>query len=223
NQKIFGNTTFNNLTKDVSSASADTLMFQNGDTQTIGGTLTLTGGANSMLTLRSCDANGTESDGTQWLINPQGTKTINYLDVKDSDNTNSTVIDASGLSVANSGNNTNWKFTAIPGWTAPAATPSATPIPVPGQIPTTPASVQLPTQSQILDFVNQSLKNIKSLIPQTPPTFTQPTTNPPSNLQPNQPPPTQAATPVTPNQIIVIQVLQKLLKALTDLLSAVFK
>jgi hypothetical protein len=235
NQKIFGNTTFNNLTKDVSSASADTLMFQNGDTQTIGGTLTLTGGANSMLTLRSCDANGTESDGTQWLINPQGTKTINYLDVKDSDNTNSTVIDASGLSVANSGNNTNWKFTAIPGWTAPAATPSATPAAtptptpsatpavVPGQIPTTPTSVQLPTQSQILDFVNQSLKNIKSLIPQTPPTFTQPTTNPPSNLQPNQPPPTQSSTPAASNQIIVIQVLQKLLKALTDLLNAVFK
>ncbi|MGD0577174.1 MAG: hypothetical protein ABSA74_03815, partial [Candidatus Staskawiczbacteria bacterium] len=105
----------------------------------------------------------------------------------------------------------------------PTPTPSATPAVVPGQIPTTPTSVQLPTQSQILDFVNQSLKNIKSLIPQTPPTFTQPTTNPPSNLQPNQPPPTQSSTPAASNQIIVIQVLQKLLKALTDLLNAVFK
>jgi hypothetical protein len=187
----------------------------------------------------NCTITGTSTGGFALSGTTAGINTATYTTISYSTATGTGVTwDAlTGNGCTDGGSNNGWIFdiapvTTAPGWTVSAATPSATPTPtpsatpavVPGQIPTTPASVQLPTQSQILDFVSQSLKNIKSLIPQAlPPIFTQPTTNPPSNLQPNQPPPTQAATPAASNQIIVIQVLQKLLKALTDLLNAVFK
>ncbi|HEX4925728.1 MAG TPA: Ig-like domain-containing protein, partial [Bdellovibrionales bacterium] len=85
NQTIYGNTTFYNLTK--TAATARTLSFEAGSTQTIVNTLTLNGAAGQLLSLRST------ADGTQWSINPQGTRTISYVDVKDSNNVNATAID----------------------------------------------------------------------------------------------------------------------------------
>lgn len=105
-QTISGSTTFNNLTKSVS--SADTLTFTNGTTQTITGTMALDGDSGQLLSLRS------DSDGDQWIIDPQGTRTIEYLDVKDSNNTNATVITVTGLNITDSGNNTNWGFNSAP-------------------------------------------------------------------------------------------------------------
>jgi len=88
-QKIFGSTTFYNLTKDISLTTADTLMFQNGKTQTIAasGTLTLKGSSTNLLTLRSCGSDGTQTDGTAWnlSVNPSATASVSYVNVKDSD------------------------------------------------------------------------------------------------------------------------------------------
>lgn len=99
NQTISGATTFYNLTKTV--ATATTLTFPSGTTQTITNTLTLQGAVGQLLSLRS------SSGGSQWSIDPQGTRTTSYLDVQDSNNTNGTAISGGGTSV-NSGNNTNW-------------------------------------------------------------------------------------------------------------------
>ncbi len=101
-QTISGSNTFYNLTKNVTTAR--TLTFEAGSTQTVTGTLNLQGAAGNLLSLRS----GTS--GTQWRIDPQGTRTISYLDVKDSNNINAAAIDAQTANVTNSGNNTNWTF-----------------------------------------------------------------------------------------------------------------
>jgi hypothetical protein len=96
--------------------------------------------------------------------------------------------------------------------------------------PTTPSATmpsatsgQTPTQAQIIDYVGQALQNIKSLIPQALPPVFQPATQPPSNLQPSSPPPSQTPTTGANNQIIIIQIIQKLLKALADLLGLASK
>ncbi|MBI5466415.1 MAG: DUF2341 domain-containing protein, partial [Candidatus Kerfeldbacteria bacterium] len=96
---ISGSTTFNNFT---STSAGKTLNFGAGDTQTITGTLTLTGSSGNLLTLRST------ATPTQWKINPSGTRSVSYVDVKDSNNTNATAILANNS--VNSGNNTNWSF-----------------------------------------------------------------------------------------------------------------
>ena len=110
-QTLSGATTFNNLTKIV--ASAATLTFPSGasNTQTVVGTLTLQGASGQLLSLRS------DVPGTQWQIDPQGTRTIGYLSVQDSYNINGTLINAAGTSSANSGNNTGWDFGAAAAFT----------------------------------------------------------------------------------------------------------
>ena len=109
NQSITTSNTFYNLTKSVSSAA--TLTFTNGTTQTISNTLTLNGTAGNLLSLRS------SSTGNQWNFNPQSTRSITYVDTKDSNNTNTTAI-AFSNSITDSGNNTNWSFDT----TAPTVT-----------------------------------------------------------------------------------------------------
>ncbi len=101
-QSISGDSTFYNLTKSVS--SADTLTFGQGSTQTVSNTLTLNGASGNLLSLRS------SLTGTQWKINPQGTRTLSYLDVKDSNNTNTT--SATATYSTNSLNNTNWSISS---------------------------------------------------------------------------------------------------------------
>ena len=101
-QSVSGSNTFNNLTK--TTAGATTLTFDNTATQTILGTLTLQGVSGNLLSLRS------DVPGSQWDIDPQGTRTIGFLDVQDSRNVNAAVINAYGLNVTDSGNNLNWAF-----------------------------------------------------------------------------------------------------------------
>ena len=97
-QVIAGSTTFNNLSKTVS--VGDTLTFTAGTTQTVAGTTTLQGATSNLLSLRS------SSTGTQWNINPQGTRNISFVNVQDSNNTNpTTILPPSSI---DSGNNTNW-------------------------------------------------------------------------------------------------------------------
>jgi len=123
-QKVFGNTTFYNFTKDVSAGSADTMMFENTKTQTIAqsGTLTLKGALGKILTLRSCDSSGTQSDGTQWLLTVNATGTtlaVDYVDVKDSNASGGKEI--ANTNTTDSLNNLNWAGFAS-GNSAPTAT-----------------------------------------------------------------------------------------------------
>ena len=101
-QALSGSTTFHKLTKNVTAAA--TLTFPSGTTTTVENTLNLSGASGQLLSLIS------SSPGTQWEINPQGTRTIAYLDVKDSNNINGAAIDAVGTNSVSSGNNTNWTF-----------------------------------------------------------------------------------------------------------------
>ena len=99
---IEGNTTFKNLT---CATAGKILSFEALQITTAEGALTLTGSAGNLIKLRST------GDGTQWKINPSGTRSVNYVDVKDSNNINALVIDPANST--NSGNNTNW-FTQPP-------------------------------------------------------------------------------------------------------------
>ncbi|MBI4432918.1 MAG: filamentous hemagglutinin N-terminal domain-containing protein [Candidatus Omnitrophica bacterium] len=111
-QSISGDTTFHHLTKNVTTAR--TLTFEAGSAQTVTGALNLQGAVNALLSLRS------SVDGTRWAINPQGARTIQYLDVKDSENSNAVSITAFGFNITNSGNNTGWNFTAAAATTTAA-------------------------------------------------------------------------------------------------------
>ncbi|MEK7556608.1 MAG: fibronectin type III domain-containing protein, partial [Patescibacteria group bacterium] len=118
-QTLNDDNTFYNLTKTVT--SADTLTLEASATQTVTNTTTLRGADCAALSLRS------SAGGTQWSINPQGTRTVDYLNVKDSNNTNSTAVSCT-TGCASSGNNTNWTLsgttcstTGSSGNTAPTA------------------------------------------------------------------------------------------------------
>ena len=107
-QTLSGVTSFYDLTKNVN--SADTLTFTSGSTNktTITNTLNLTGeSGEQLLSLRS------SSDDAQWEIDPQGTRTIEYLDVQNSNNVGTTNINAVGQNCTDSGNNTKWSFTQL--------------------------------------------------------------------------------------------------------------
>lgn len=92
-QSVSGATTFYNLTKNVTEEA--TLTFQNGSASrtTIANTLKLQGANEQMLSLRSDSA-------FQWEIDPQGTRTIQYLDVQGSKNVNAADIDAQGATTS---------------------------------------------------------------------------------------------------------------------------
>jgi hypothetical protein len=104
NQTIYGNTTFYNLTKTVT--SADTLYFKAGSTQIISNSLTLQGANGELLALRSTQ------DDSYWYIDPQGTHNTSFIDIKDLYNLSSTNIDAPDS--VNSGNNSNVNFGGRP-------------------------------------------------------------------------------------------------------------
>lgn len=58
------------------------------------------------LTFLRCPSN----TNFQWNIDPQGARTLGYLDVMDSSNDNSAIMDVVGTNSVNSGNNFNWVF-----------------------------------------------------------------------------------------------------------------
>ncbi|MEI8142996.1 MAG: LamG-like jellyroll fold domain-containing protein, partial [Candidatus Berkelbacteria bacterium] len=102
---IQGDTTFNNFTAQT---GGKTLTFADSSTQTITGTMKLTGTSGSLVTLRS------STTGTQWKVNP-ATADVSYVDVKDSNNTNATAITANYSN--DSLNNTNWTIPCFKTWT----------------------------------------------------------------------------------------------------------
>lgn len=99
NQAIYGDNIFNNLTKNTSNA---TFTFEADKTQRINGVLILTGSIGNLLKLRSTIA------GTYWNINPQGTYSISYVDVKDSNNISGTDITPLAGTSYSSGHNFSW-------------------------------------------------------------------------------------------------------------------
>ncbi len=105
-QNLPGTNTFYNLSKTTSTAA--TLTFEAGAITTVTGALTLQGAAGQLLALRS------SFDGTRWNINPQGSRTLAYLDVKDSNNTNAIDINAGGTGSIDSDNNNGWIFNTAP-------------------------------------------------------------------------------------------------------------
>src|SRR3989338_7102184 len=107
NHGVNGDSTFYNL---IYTTAGGRLTFEAGKTQTITGITRLKGASGNYLNLRS------SSSGTEWKINQQGTRDIDYVDVKDSNNLSSTII--SPANFTDSGNNTNW---------APVPTPVPTP------------------------------------------------------------------------------------------------
>jgi len=98
---ITGNTDFYNLT---STANGKTLYFGSDDTQGVTGALTLTGQSGSLIYLKRSGGAGLD----QWKINPSGTRSVSYVDVENSWNTNVNPIIPSNS--VNSGNNTGWTF-----------------------------------------------------------------------------------------------------------------
>ncbi len=146
NQVILG-TTFNNLTKIV--ATADTLTFPAGGTETILGDLILKGGsASELLTIVS------SSPGTPWLIDAQGSRTLQYLNVSDSTNINASVMTA--YDSVNSGGNTNWSFEDTP----------VPPVPTPTPSPVSPASVTY--QSDTTNYLLHPAGSTEEAAPVTP-------------------------------------------------------
>ncbi len=104
NQSFIGSHTFTNLFKEAK--VSETLTFEAGERVVVSGALTLKGDSSlvTVLSLRS------SQDGVLAEIDPQGTRTIAYLDVKDNKNVNSAPIMASGTNSIDSGNNINWDF-----------------------------------------------------------------------------------------------------------------
>jgi alpha-tubulin suppressor-like RCC1 family protein len=100
---IFGSSTFYNLTDQVSDG---TLYFDYTGTQTVAGTLTLNGTSGHLLNLRST------SSPSRWHIHPEGTVTLDWLDVEDSYNDGAVIV--LNADSHDSGNNVNWSFT-VPG------------------------------------------------------------------------------------------------------------
>ncbi len=97
-QAITGDITFYNLSR----TAPGTLTFPAGSTQTILGVLTLKGTSGNLLTLNS------SVPGTQWNINPLGSRDISFVTVKDSNNLSPMPIIA--CNSVDDGNNTVWSF-----------------------------------------------------------------------------------------------------------------
>ena len=98
---VYG-TTFVNLTIDA----GKTVYFEAGQTETITGVFTANGAPGNLITLRST------IDGSRWNINPQGTWTVSYIDIKDCTNMN--IADIAPIGSVDSGNTTRWFPIVVP-------------------------------------------------------------------------------------------------------------
>jgi len=99
NSTIEGNTTFNDF---ICSAAGKKITFEAGSITTAEGLFKIKGLAGSPIILRS------SPEGTAWKVDPQGTRRVKYVNLKDADNINAEIADA--VNSTNAGNNTNWNF-----------------------------------------------------------------------------------------------------------------
>ncbi len=100
NRIIYGDTTFYNLVKIVT--TADTLYFKAGSTQTIINNLTLEGTVGNLLSLRSTEP------GSYWYINPLGTSNLSFVSI--SYMYNLSFVNIVPLNSEDAGNNENTNF-----------------------------------------------------------------------------------------------------------------
>jgi hypothetical protein len=107
--------TFFNLTADL---PGKTLTFQDGKRIVIENDLVLTGSSGNLLFLDSTDG------GSEWEIDAQDGRTLEYLSVEDSNNVNATEMSGTGLEQGDGENNTNWDFGGAPS-PSPTPTPSS--------------------------------------------------------------------------------------------------
>lgn len=100
---FYSENTLTSLT--ATSMGGKSITFEAGKTQTFSGKLSLAGANGSLLSLKSSGA------GTAWKIKCTGSDnhSINYVDVKDSDNSQ-TLYYLTASNSTDSGNNTNWAF-----------------------------------------------------------------------------------------------------------------
>lgn len=103
---ITGNNTFSNLTIDTNTDGAKTVRFGASQTQTVAGTLSITGYTGKVLTIRS------NLDGTQGTLDLASSiiSGVDYLDIKDSKVNGQNHTITAGAHSVDSGNNTNWIF-----------------------------------------------------------------------------------------------------------------
>ncbi|MBE7466924.1 MAG: hypothetical protein HS116_25925 [Planctomycetes bacterium] len=101
---LTGSTPFFDLTVQTPNKA---LVFEAGSTQTVAGALTFNGGASATRVQLDSSA-----PGTPWFIDPQGTRSIQFVDVSDSTNIHATAILAANS--IDSGNNVNWDFALDP-------------------------------------------------------------------------------------------------------------
>lgn len=102
-------TSFYNVTKQLSSATAQTLTFPGSVTvtTTVNGTLTLAGyDTSNRLSLRS-------SNATQFRLSPLGSSSLLYLDLNNANNVSGTTIQMGGTGSLDSTNNTNFNFDSL--------------------------------------------------------------------------------------------------------------
>ena len=103
NQSIVGPMRFYNFYKSNSSGTNQTLTLPASTTVIVENYIYLYGNnSTALLLLRSSTA------GTQAQLDVRGTRTLQYLDVKDNNNVNATAMGA--VNSVDSGNNTNWTF-----------------------------------------------------------------------------------------------------------------
>lgn len=114
-QTVFGSNSFYNL---ESAAAGGQINFEAAKTQTVSNNLTFNGSAGSLITLRSTTA------GTQWKVDPQVGRVVTYVDVKDLNNINATVLQI--INSTDSGNNTNVLFTSASTTTTTSSTTTTT-------------------------------------------------------------------------------------------------
>lgn len=97
NQTISGANTFYNL---ICTSAGNQLFFEAGKIQIVTANWTAMGNAGSYLVLRST------VDGTQWHVDPAGTRNVSYVEVKDS--VNSSIPPINPAVWTDQGNNVNW-------------------------------------------------------------------------------------------------------------------
>lgn len=105
--QITGTNTFHNFTCIV---PGKTISFEEGKTQTVSGTLTLTGTDGNLISLRSTSPD----PDTQWKINCTGENnhSISFVDVQDSNNISSGYR-LTAKNSTDSGNNVRWDFSTV--------------------------------------------------------------------------------------------------------------
>ncbi|MBT3835410.1 LamG domain-containing protein, partial [Candidatus Peribacteria bacterium] len=102
-QALSGNTVFNNLSKQTT--SANTLILEHTAKQSVSGALTLQGAASNVISLRSSK---TGSAANLLLDATSGSQSLSELAVKDIDASSGKLLTCIGCT--NSSNNTNWNF-----------------------------------------------------------------------------------------------------------------